>query len=434
MASRSPDFGQFFLMSAIPQRMHVHQLPNGLVVLGEVMPWLESVAMSLSVPAGCQYDPEHQAGLANFVCEMVQRGCGQWDSRQYIERLESLGVDYGSSVSVYHANFHGAMPAERLLPALAVFREVLRAPWLPEDQLEDGRQVCHQEIRAIEDDLPQRVMVQLRLRQYGQPCGRWSQGTLESVDSVSGEDIRAFFSRHYQPDGMILSVAGNLDWAELVDNAEQMFGDWTAHPATVVPDHGQTRGTLHIPFDSQQAHIGVACPSLTCSDPDYFLARCATGVLSDGMSSRLFTELRENRGLCYTVSASLHSALNQACVACYVGTSAERAQESLDALLGELTRIRHGASGEELERLKVQIRSSLIMQQESCRARAGSMASDWLHLGRVRTREEIDTLISGVQLDDLNAFLDTRPFGNFNLVTLGPEPLELTHADAPAST
>ncbi len=420
-------------MQAVPQQIHVHQLANGLTVLGEEMPWLESVAFSLGVPAGCQYDPPDHLGLANFVCEMVQRGCGHLDSRGFIEHLEALGVDYGSSVSVYHTHFNAALPAENLRPALEVYRDVLREPWLPKDQLEDARQVCFQEIRALDDDLAQRVLLQLRLRQYGQPRGRWSHGTSDGVSEITWNDIQQFHDQYYRPANLILSVAGNLDWSKLVETAEALFGDWTGQSADPVVDTGQVAGALHIPFESQQVHIGLACPSIPFRDPDYYLARSAVGILSDGMSSRLFAELREKQGLCYSVFATLHSVVNQACIVNYVGTGADRAQQSLDALIEQLVLLGEGVHRDELDRLKVQIRSSLIMQQESSRQRAGSMAGDWLHLGRVRTRDEINSHIAGLTMERVNQFLAENPVHNFNLVTLGPEPLELKHAVLPAS-
>ena len=185
----------------MPQQIKSHRLANGLTIVGEIMPWLESAAFSFSVPAGCQYDPDGKAGLANFVCEMVQRGCGNLNSREYIERLEWLGIDYSSSASVYHTHFSGAMPATHLFEAFEVYRDVLRDPVIPQDQLEEGRMVCFQEIRSIEDDLAQRVMLKLRQRQYGDPRGRSSQGSMESVAALTIEDIREFCQRFYQPDG-----------------------------------------------------------------------------------------------------------------------------------------------------------------------------------------------------------------------------------------
>lgn len=415
-------------MDESKQRIESHRLSNGLTIVGEIMPWLESAAFSFSVPAGCQNDPADKLGLANFVCEMVQRGCGEFDSRQYIEKMEMLGVDYSSSASVYHTHFSGAMPAKKLHDAFSLYRDVLRNPWFPEDQLEDGRNVCIQEVRSIEDDLAQRVMLQLRLRQYGQPRGRWGQGTLESVANITLDDIKSFFQRHYQPNGLILSVAGNIDWPKLIQHIESLFGDWLAQQPVELEDTDSQTGYLHIPFESQQAHIALACPTIPYSHEDYFLARGAVGVLSDGMSSRLFSELREKRGLCYSVFASLHSVLNRACIVSYIGTGAERAQESLDALIEQLTNLKNGVRDHELARLKTQIRSSLVMQQESSRSRAGAIAGDWFHLGRARTLDEVNRLVNGLTVADINDFVAENPFGNFNLVTLGPEPLELKDA------
>lgn len=415
-------------MSSSHQEIRSHRLRNGLTVVGEIMPWLESAAFSFSIPAGCQYDPPGKEGLANFVCEMVQRGCGPWNSRQYIERLEWLGIDYSSSASVYHTHFSGALPAQNLNEAFEVYASVLRAPHIPEDQLEEGRMVCFQEIRSIEDDLAQRVMLQLRKRQYGDPRGRWSQGSTEAVAVIDLNDIQEFYNQYYQPDGVILSVAGKIDWDQLIKQVESLFGDWQPAPPVVLNDRDSVVGSLHIPFDSQQTHIALAAPSLPYSHPDYFLARGAVGVLSDGMSSRLFHNLREKQGLCYSVFATLHSVLNQACLVAYVGTGSERAQQSLDALVHELVSLADGVQEEELDRLKIQIRSSLVMQQESSRSRAGSIAGDWFHLGRARSLTEVTELINGLSAERLNEYLRSHPLGNFNLVTLGPEPLELKHA------
>lgn len=420
-------------MTPSQQNIFSHHLSNGMTIVGEVMPWLESAAFSFSVPAGCQYDDTERLGLANFVCDMVQRGCGELDSRAYIEKLESLGIDYSSTASVYHTHFSGAMPSEKLYDAFAVYADMLQRPWLPEDQVEDGRQVCFQEVRAIEDDLAQRVMLQIRLRQYGEPRGRWSQGSMESVSAITHQDIKKFYEQHYRPNRLILSVAGNIQWEELVGVIESLFSDWNEKPEPEIQVQQQQRGIHHIPFESQQSHIGVACTSIPYSHPDYFLARGAVGVLSDGMSSRLFSEIREKRGLCYSVFASLHSITDDACVVSYVGTGADRAQESLDALIEQLVELRHGIEEDELDRLKVQIRSSLIMQQESSRSRASAIAGDWFHLGRARTLDEVNTIVSSLTVDQINQFVRDNPMDEFNVVTLGPEPLELKDGVSPTS-
>ncbi len=148
-------------------------------------------------------------------------------------------------------------------------------------------------------------------------------------------------------------------------------------------------------------------------------------MLSSGSSSRLFTEVREKRGLCYTVYASLHTQRDRASVLCYAGTTAERAQETLDVTVGELARLGKGIEQSELNRLKARIKSSLIMQQESTSARSGALARDWYHLGRARSLDEVGKLVDALSAESINAFLQKNPPRDLLVVTLGPEPLEM---------
>lgn len=416
------------------QTVFQHQFENGLTLIAQAMPWLQSAAFSFSVPAGCQYDPVDRRGLANFTCEMVQRGCGELNSRQFIERLESLGVNYSSSVSVYHTHFGGSLPASRLNNALSVYADVLRQPTLPEDQLEDGRMVCFQEIQGIEDDLAQQTMIELRRRHYGEPFGRHCEGTMDSVSSISQDDIRQYYQARYQPNQMILAVGGNIDWPSLKSEVEKLFGDWDPSPSSGIEATPPQRGSHHIEFDSNQTHIAVAWPSPTYSDPDYYKARCAIGILSDGMSSRLFREVREKRGLCYTVFASCHSLRDRGSVIGYCGTSGERAQESLDVMIEEILRLREGITEDELKKLKVQIRSGLIMSQESSRSRVSAMAGDFFHLGHIRTLDELNQIIGNMTVDEINEYLSNLPAPTFDLVTLGKQPLEFNHAISTSPT
>lgn len=407
------------------QQVFSHTFENGLVLVAQSMPWLASSAFSINLPAGCRYDPAEQIGLSNFTCEMVQRGCGDMNSRQYIEELEANGIDYSSSSSVYHMHFSGAMRAENLLTGLSIYADVLQKPHLPEDQLEDGRLVCYQEVRSLEDDLVQRVLLSLRERHYGHPDGRDCHGSMESVKSISIADIQKFYETHFRPNGTILSVAGKIDWPQLKDHVGKLFGNWESQE-DVVPDSSPAQhGVHHISFDSQQTQIALAYKSIPVVDPDYFQARGAVGVLSDGMSSRLFHEVREKRGLCYSVFASNHSIKGKGSVICYSGTTAERAQETLDVIIEQLHNLSKGIHEDELRRLKVQIRSGLVMQQESCRSRAGVIAGDWFHFGRVRLLDEISELINNLSVESINQYLSNNPPGQFDLVTLGPTPLEL---------
>ncbi|MEN0110818.1 MAG: pitrilysin family protein [Planctomycetota bacterium] len=398
-------------------------LPNGMVLVGEPSDRFRSAAITLMPPAGCRYDPVERLGLANLACEMALRGAGDRDSHQLVDDLDALGVERGESVGVSHTSFSASTLAENLPATLAIFADIARRPHLPAEQIDAGRQVCLQEVRGIEDEPAQKLMQALRLRHYGDPWGRASVGDESALRAMSIDEVRTFIAERYSPEGAILAVAGSFDWDTLCREVERLFGDWAASGADHESVQTPPQGDQHLPDETSQSHLGIAFPSTPYRDPDYFQAWGAVGVLSSGMSSRLFTEVREKRGLCYTVYASLQTQVDRAAVLCYAGTTAERAQETLDVTHAELLRLADGVQPEELARLKARLKSGLLLQQESTQARAGSLARDWRHLGRVRPIAEVEALVEAVTADSINAYLARNPPGDFTFVTLGPEPL-----------
>jgi predicted Zn-dependent peptidase len=394
-----------------------------MTLVAEEMPWLESAAFALLVPAGCAYEAADKLGLASLTCEMTQRGAGERNSRQFVADLENLGADTSASVSIAHTSLGGAMPAESLPQVLGMYADLVQRPHLPEDQLEDARLGCLQEVRAVEDDLAQKTMQRLRLRHYAEPWGRSAQGTEETVTSLTIEDVRRHFQSSYSPQGAILSVAGKIDWPRLKDRCEELFGGWKSAAAAVRPEKPPPKRYEHITVESSQTHIGVAFEAVPYSHRDYFQIRGAVGVLSDGMSSRLFVEVREKRGLVYTVYAMCHSLRDRGAIMSYAGTTAERAQETLDVMIAELRKLYDGITPDEIDRLKGRIKRALIIQQESSSSRAGSIAVDWYYLGRIRTMVELGQIIDGLSADSINAYLAVNRPSDFTIVTIGQEPL-----------
>lgn len=184
----------------------------------------------------------------------------------------------------------------------------------------------------------------------------------------------------------------------------------------------------HIPHDSTQTHIGIAYDAIEYAHPDYYKAWAAVGVLSGGMSARLFTEVRERRGLCYSVSASLNSMKHEGRVLCYAGTTVERAQETLDVTMRELQRLGDGIEQHELDRCKARAKSSLIMQQESTSSRATSIARDWHFLKRVQTLDDIRRDIDELTVAGVLDYVHQHPARDFTILTIGPNPLKVTDA------
>ncbi len=410
------------------EEVYSETLDNGLVILAQPMPWLRTAAFSIAVPGGVQMEPEDRGGLAGLMCEMVQRGAGALSSREVVELQDNLGLDHSSGVSSALASYGATMPAEALATALRLYADIIRRPHLPADQLDDARLVSMQELLSVEDDPTQQVMIRLKQLQYGVKSGRPACGTAEGIEAITIDDVQRFYSERYRPNGAMIAVAGKIDWPTVRALCEELFSDWKpCQVADPVQDLGGV-GYEHLSQESSQTHIGFAFDAVPFRHPDFYTLRAGVGVLSDGMSSRLFDRVREQRGLCYSISASTHSLRERGAVFGYAGTTPERAQETLDVTLRELQSIAEGIEPDELDRLKVRVQSSLIMEQESCTSAVSSMLSDWFHRGRIVTAREIEEIIENLDVDTVVRYWREHPPQNYRIVTLGPQPLDVSAA------
>jgi predicted Zn-dependent peptidase len=410
----------------MPQEIYSHTFANGLTLLAERMPHVRSAALNFLVPAGCVYDPVDQLGTASLLCEMIRRGAGERDSRQLSLALDNLGLDHDESVSQMHLRFWGATLATNLAPALAVYADILRRPHLPKAELPAVKALAMQDLQALADDPRGLAMVELRRRYWPLPLGRDRRGTPEGIRRITADKLRAHYERTFGPRGTILSIAGNIEWQRLRDQVEALFGDWQGGNDAELKLKKPVGGKGHIKKDDAvQTQITVAYPSIPFGHPDYFAAQGAVQVLSGGMGARLFTEVREKRGLCYSVFASYQTFKDRASIYCYAGTTNERAQETLDVTLDEVRRLAEGVTDEEVERVQAGLKSSVIMQEESTSARAGALASDWYFLGRIRPIEEIQATINGLTPDAIVNYAKQYPPRDMTVVTLGPKPLKV---------
>ena len=407
------------------QQIHTHSFPNGLTLLIEPMADVQSAAFSLLTPAGSNYDPPGSEGAATVLSDWILRGAGSRDSMQITNELDNLGLQHNEGAGSGHLNFGGATLAEQLPAALRIFGDVVQRPHLPDDQFDAARLGAEQSLRAIEDEPRQKVLVELRRRCYDAPWGLPSEGTLEGVASLTAATVRSHFERCVRPAESILGIAGNVDVTAVIDLVGDIFGNWKSKPAPTFQTAPRGAARDHIAYESTQTQIGIAYDSVPYRDPGYFAAWAAVGVLSGGMSSRLFTEVREKRALCYSVYASLNGLRDQGRVLCYAGTTVERAQETLDVTLHELMRLGEGIDQQELDRCKARAKSSLIMQQESSSSRASSLTRDWYHLGRVMSLQEVRDKIESLTVKTLLDHVHAYPAKDFVIMTLGPNPLEV---------
>ena len=410
----------------MPDQYLQHTFANGLTLLGEKMPGMHSAAMTLLVPAGSANDPLKSTGAATILSDLVLRGAGDRDSRQLTEYLDRLGLQRSSSAGVHNTRLGCAALAARVMDGLETYADIVRRPHLPEPGFEAAKDLALQALEGIEDEPRQKVLIKLREASFPWPYGRNSMGKEDEIEQMELEGIRADFRKRYCPHGAILAMAGNIDFELIKAEVEKHFGDWEGkgvEPPTPVP---ATPSILHEDHQSEQTQIGIAYPAIPETDPNYYTLRLATEVLSGGMSGRLFTEVREKRGLVYNVWAGYSSLKDFGSIMGYAGTSNDRAQATLDQFIIELYRLSEGITAAELDRAKIGLKAATIMQGESTSSRAGAIAHDFFTRGRIRTLDEIKKAIDLVSLEQANTYLKANPPGPFTIVTVGPKPLTVS--------
>ncbi len=409
----------------MPQHYFTHTFDNGLTFLAENMPHTQSAAMTLLLPAGSANDPDGKTGSATVLSDLVLRGAGEADSRALTAHLDRLGLQRSTSVGVNHTRFACAAVASQVLAGLSAYGDIVHRPHLPADGFEAGRDLAIQALAGIDDEPRQKLMIKLRESYLPWPYSRNSMGTVEELQALTLSDLKADFCQRYHAGGAILAIAGNVDPLEWKDAIAKAFGDLPGGVKELPPLRTRGDRFCHEEQQSEQTHIGIAYDSIPETNPDYYLIRLAMEVLSGGMSGRLFTEVREKRGLCYSVWAGYSSLKDQGSIFGYAGTSNERAQATLDCMIDEVYRLGEGVTPGELQRAKIGLKANSIMSADSTSSRAGSLAHDWWMRGRLRTLAEIQATIDAITVDQVNAYLKANPPGDMTIVTVGPKPLIL---------
>jgi predicted Zn-dependent peptidase len=406
------------------EKFDKHVLKNGMVILGEQMDAVQSVAFGFMLPAGAAMLPEGCCGAANVIADWIFRGAGDKDSRRLGDALDGLGLHRASSVSSSHTTIGAALEASNLSKALDLYADIIFRPMLKQEQFELARQLVIDSVRGLDDDPRQKVMLKLREQFYPAPLGRSTAGDIMELESLDTAQTEKIIGDSFNLSEAIFAVAGKYDFDSVCCQIENLFETGQKKepkPIVLGPRAGKY---THIHNEGAQVHIGLMTETVKLTDKDYYDARMAISVLSGGMSARLFTEVREKRGLCYAVAARYHGLKDAAGIMCYAGTTADKAQETLDVIINEFNRLSEGIEEEELERAKVGLKSSLILQSESSGSRAGAIASDYYMLGRVRSLDEIKGKIEQTSVESVLEFLRNNKFKKFTVVTIGPKDVQ----------
>ena len=404
----------------------ITKLDNGLTVILEPLDYVESAAYDLIVPGGIVHDGEDTIGASLLLPELTTRGAGGLNSRELSNAYESHGIRHGESASQEYAAYRGACLKEKLAEGLRLTSLLVREPELPEAEIDSIRSGLLLDLRSLEDNPMRRVGVELSKRYFPAPFNRPSLGTAEGIEKTDISLLQSLWQKRFGPGNAILSISGNFNSDEILTHINEYFGEWKGDGIERLP-YGEfpPLATHHIEYESAQLQIMLAAPSVRFGEDGYYTAKLVNGVLSGGMFGRLFVEVREKRGLCYSVYSRHAANANYGNSIAYAGTTPERAHETLEVMLEVLRGMSGTVEAAELDRARANLNSALVMGEESASSRSASNAADFWISGRVRGLDEIKGHIDAVTLEDIESFVSEHKYKDCMLITLGSRSLEL---------
>jgi len=382
-------------------------LSNGLRVVTDTMRNLETVSLGLWVGVGARHETERQHGISHFLEHMAFKGTRRRSARQIAEEIEEVGGELNAATGMETTAYYARVLKGDEGVALGLIADILQNSAFGRPELEGERQVILQEIAATRDspdDLAYDLLHDAAFPK--QPVGRPILGTPGSVESFTAGDLKRFLGRRYGPGNMVISAAGAVRHASVVRHAEALFGGLTDERRTTGEQPAKYQGGVRSsekPFE--QSHLLIGFPSPSYREDAFFTAQVFSGLFGGGMSSRLFQEVREKRGLCYAIYSTAWGLKDAGLLVLHAATGANLMGELIDVIGAELRRAaEEEAQPAELARAKAQLKAGLLMGLESSSVRVEQMARHLLSHGRVLSSGELMRKVDEVTAERLRAF------------------------------
>lgn len=382
-------------------------LSNGLRIISHQMPHLETVSLGVWIGAGSRNERPDQHGIAHFLEHMAFKGTSGRSAYEIVEAIEDVGGDLNASTGLDQTSYYAIVMRPDVEVALSLLGDILLNPQFDEEELLRERDVIIQEILASEDS-PEDVVFDLAqgLAFPAQSVGRPVMGTAETVSKFTAAHLTEFMKAHYVTSNMVISAAGAVDHEQFVEMAERYFSGLTDGVRAGVDDITYGGDIRWAPQEFEQGHVVVCFKGVSFKSDDIFAMQIINSVLGGGMSSRLFQEVREKRGLAYHVYSFHSSYEDGGLFGVYAAFDPLRQFEVTEVMMNELNSLcRDGLTEKELRRAKAQLKSSLAMSLESSGMRAEQMARQLLFFDRVIPREELLAEIDEVSLEQCQHLL-----------------------------
>jgi predicted Zn-dependent peptidase len=380
------------------------RLQSGLTVVTDAMPHLETASLGVWVGSGGRDEHPDEHGISHLLEHMAFKGTGRRDARAIAESIEAVGGDLNAATSAETTAYYARVLKADVPLALDVLADILANPAFDPEELRREQNVIVQEIGAAEDAPDDVVFERLHETAFpGQPLGRSILGTRDTVRSFDAARLRAYLDRNYRGPDMIVAAAGAVEHAVVVDLVCEHFASFDG-PAAPLPQRAQFGGGTRIETrDLEQVHLAVALPGLPQRDPALYSLQAFTGILGGGMSSRLFQEVREKRGLCYSIYAFHMPYSDAGMFGLYAGTDEADAAELMQVVVDEIAAATETIDEREIERAKAQMKAGLLMALESSSARAEQLARHILIYGRPIALDEIVAKVDAVTVASARA-------------------------------
>jgi predicted Zn-dependent peptidase len=384
-----------------------HVLPNGLVVITENMPHVRSVSIGVWVRNGSRRETVEENGLAHFIEHMVFKGTERRSAEAIAREMDSVGGMLDAFTSKEQICFNAKVLDEHLPIAFDVIADLILRPNFDSEDLKKEQQVILEEIK-MDLDNPEYLLHEIFTRGFWpeHALGRPILGTPETVNNFNRDILKTRFASWFAPDHLVVTAAGNVTHQQVLDLVTREFGHLQpsgAQPAHVAP---RTSAPIHLEKkrDLEQVHLCVGVPSVPLGHEDRFGIAVLNNLLGGGMSSRLFQNIREKRGLAYAVFSEITPYSDAGMLTVYAGSAKETVGQVLDLIVGEFRDLKNSpVTEEELTRSKNHLKGSLMLSLESTSARMSNLARQELYFRRFYSLDEILASIDAVKREQLQA-------------------------------
>ena len=377
--------------------VNISTLENGLRVVTETNPHVETTSLGVWVDVGARHESEQYHGVSHFLEHMIFKGTNKRDSSGIAEEIENVGGHLNAYTSREHTSYYARVLKDDVGLAMDILSDLLLNSQFPIDELKREQDVVLQEIGQVQDTPDDLIFDNLQMTAFpDQALGKPILGTVKSVSSFTRENLMDYMTDYYHAGSMILVGVGNIDHDVFKGMADKYFSSLKTGSKNRSQKANYGGGEIRDLKDLEQLHLALGFQSTSYNDPDFFAAQLYTSILGGGMSSRLFQEVREKRGLSYSVYAFNAALKETGLLSIYAGTGSDHINELLDVVSGEMKSLAGKISTAELDRSKAQIKTALLTNLESTSARAEQLGRHMLIFDRVIPTKELVDKINAV--------------------------------------